>query len=51
MGAGEFDHIEDSRSLVRHRVYEAVSAVVSDDHNYERGIEAAGLDFSSGWQV
>ena len=41
MGAGEFDHIEDSRSLVRHRVYKAVSAVVSDDHNYERGIEAA----------
>ena len=41
MGAGEFDHIEDSQSLVRHRVYEAVSAVVSDDHNYERGIEAA----------
>jgi hypothetical protein len=41
VGAGEFDHIEDSRSLVRHRVYEAVSAVVSDDHNYERGIEAA----------
>jgi hypothetical protein len=41
VGAGEFDHIEDSGSLVRHRVYEAVSAVVSDDHNYERGIEAA----------
>src|SRR4051794_24572844 len=41
VGAGEFDHIEDSRSLVRRRVYEAVSAVVSDDHNYERGIEAA----------
>jgi hypothetical protein len=41
VGAGEFDHIEDCRSLVRHRVYEAVSAVVSDDHNYERGVQAA----------
>ena len=41
MGAEEFDYVQDSRSLVRHRAYEAVSAVVSDDHNYERGIEAA----------
>jgi hypothetical protein len=38
---GEFDHVADSRSLVRRRVYEAVSAVVSDDHNHERGVEAA----------
>ena len=26
---------------MRHRVYEAVSAVVSDDHCYERGVQAA----------
>jgi hypothetical protein len=26
---------------VRRRAYEAVQAVVSDDHNYERGVEGA----------
>jgi hypothetical protein len=38
---GEFEHVADSRSLVRRRVYQAVSAVISDDHNYERGVQAA----------
>ena len=32
---------ESSRSLVRRRVSEAVSAVVSDDHCYELGVQAA----------
>ena len=41
MDAGEFDQVSEFLPLVRRRVYEAVSAVVSDDHNYERGIEAA----------
>jgi hypothetical protein len=39
--AGEFDQVSEFLPLVRRRVDEAVSAVVSDDHNYERGIEAA----------
>jgi hypothetical protein len=39
--AGEFDQVADSLPLVRRRVYEAVSAVVSDDHNYERGVQTA----------
>jgi hypothetical protein len=39
--AREFDHVEESPSLVRRRVYEAVSAVVSEEHNYERGVQAA----------
>jgi hypothetical protein len=30
-----------SPSEVRHRAYEAVHAVLSDDHNYERGVEEA----------
>jgi len=29
-------------SQVRRRAYEAVRAVLSDDHNYERGVEEAG---------
>ena len=41
MDAGEFDQLAESLPLVRRRVYEAVSAVVSDDHNYERGVQAA----------
>ena len=42
MGSGELDQAdESSRSLVRRRISEAVSAVVSDDHNYERGEQAA----------
>jgi hypothetical protein len=30
-----------SSSQVRRRAYEAVHAVLSDDHNYERGVEEA----------
>jgi len=30
-----------SPSEVRHRAYEAVHAVLSEDHNYERGVEKA----------
>ena len=30
-----------SRLQVRRRAYEAVQAVLSDDHNYERGVEGA----------
>ena len=30
-----------SPSQIRRRAYEAVQAVVSDDHNYERGVEGA----------
>ncbi len=30
-----------SPSQVRRRAYEAVHAVLSDDHNYERGVEEA----------
>jgi hypothetical protein len=30
-----------SPSQVRHRAYEAVHAVLSDDHNYARGVEEA----------
>jgi hypothetical protein len=41
VATGEFDHVDESQSPVRRRVYEAVSAVVSDDHNYERGVQAA----------
>src|SRR4051795_8640612 len=39
--AGEFDQCAESLPLARRRVYEAVSAVVCDDHNYERGVQAA----------
>ena len=42
MTSGELDQAdESSRSLVRRRVSEAVSAVVSDDHCYELGVQAA----------
>ena len=41
MDTGEFEYLADSRSLVQRRVYQVVSAVVSDDHNYERGVQAA----------
>ena len=41
MDAGEFDQVSEFLPLVRRRVYEAVSAVVSDDHNYESGVQAA----------
>jgi hypothetical protein len=30
-----------SPSEIRRRAYEAVQAVLSDDHNYERGVEGA----------
>jgi hypothetical protein len=32
-----------SPSQVRRRAYEAAQAVVSDDHNYERGVEGARM--------
>jgi hypothetical protein len=41
MGIGEFDQVAEFRPLVRRRVYDAVSALVSDDHNYERGVQTA----------
>jgi hypothetical protein len=41
MGGNEFDRVTGSRSVCRFRAYEAVSAVVSDDHNFERGVECA----------
>ena len=41
MGVGEFDQVDRSGSLVKRRVCVAVSAVVSDDHCYERGVQAA----------
>jgi hypothetical protein len=37
----EFDHAAVSPSLFRMRAYEVVQAIVSDDHNDERGVEAA----------
>jgi hypothetical protein len=40
MSAAEFEYPEEFRWLLRRRVYEAVSAVVSDDHNSERGVQA-----------
>ena len=40
MGAEEFDQAEQVPAS-RLQAYEAVSAVVSDDHNYERGVQAA----------
>jgi len=36
----EFDH-QGIRSVLRLRAYEAVAAVVADDHNYERGVQQA----------
>jgi hypothetical protein len=43
MGVNESDGrlAAPSPSQVRRRAYEAVQAVLSDDHNYERGVEAA----------
>jgi hypothetical protein len=38
----EFDHLNGRQPApARGRAYEAVSAVVSDDHNFERGVGAA----------
>jgi hypothetical protein len=41
MSGDEFDRVEGFPSSVRLRASEAVSAVVSDDHNFERGVESA----------
>ena len=41
MSAESFDHADAFPSLRRHRAYEAVQAVVSDDNNFERGVAAA----------
>ena len=41
MGAESFDHADAVPSLCRHRAYEAVQAVVSDDNNFERGVAGA----------
>lgn len=40
MSAEEFDRVAEV-ARPRLRAYEAVSAVVSDDHNFERGVAAA----------
>jgi hypothetical protein len=39
--SGKFDQVGEFRSLARQRVHEAISAVLSDDHNYELGVQAA----------
>jgi hypothetical protein len=41
VGAEEFDDVGVEFAVPRLRAYEAVSAVVSDDHNFERGVQAA----------
>ena len=41
MSSGEFDQVEEFSSTSRLHAYQAVSAVVSDDHNFERGVETA----------
>ena len=41
MSATDFDHVDDVPRSVRLRAHEAVSVVVSDDHNYERGVDVA----------
>jgi len=42
VSAEEFDHVNGSLAAPSWvRAYEAVSAVVSDDHNFERGVGAA----------
>ena len=41
MSTGEFDRVEEFPSLSRLHAYRAVSAVVSDDHNFDRGVETA----------
>lgn len=42
VSAEEFDHVHGSLPApLRVRAYEAVSVVVSDDHNFERGVGAA----------
>jgi hypothetical protein len=41
MSAEEFDHVELVPPVLQLRAYEAVAAVVSDDHNFKRGVEEA----------
>jgi hypothetical protein len=41
VSTGEFDHVEQFTSLSRLHAYQAVSAVVSDDHNFDRGVQTA----------
>ena len=41
MSTGEFDQVDEFPSLFRLHAYRAVSAVVSDDHNFDRGVETA----------
>ena len=41
VSTAEFDQVEEFPSPSRFQAYRAVSAVVSDDHNFERGVEAA----------
>jgi len=41
VSTGEFDQVEERPSSSQLHAYQAVSAVVSDDHNYDRGVETA----------
>jgi isopentenyl diphosphate isomerase/L-lactate dehydrogenase-like FMN-dependent dehydrogenase len=41
VGAEEFEYADAVVPLGRQRAYEAVQAVVSDDNNFERGVEGA----------
>ena len=39
MSTGEFDRVDKFSSLSLLHAYRAVSAVVSDDHNFDRGVD------------
>jgi hypothetical protein len=41
VSTAEFDRIEGFPSLPQLHAYQAVSAVVSDDHNFDRGVQTA----------
>jgi hypothetical protein len=41
VSTGEFDRVDKFSSLSLLHAYRAVSAVVSDDHNFDRGVETA----------
>jgi hypothetical protein len=41
VSTGEFDQVDEFPSLFRLHAYRAVSAMVSDDHNFDRGVETA----------
>jgi hypothetical protein len=41
MSVEGFDHVDGIAPVLRLWAYEAVAAVVSDDHNFERGVEQA----------